>query len=68
MGTPKPGFKVVEMEVDAKNVEWTGKNLEFAYRESSLGEKGLKNAYQQYLKEHPNSKISLSYFENNIYK
>ena len=36
MGTPKPGFKVVEMEVDAKNVEWTGKNLEFAYRKAGL--------------------------------
>jgi hypothetical protein len=32
-GNPKPGFKVVEMETEAKNVEWTGKNLEFAYRE-----------------------------------
>lgn len=32
-GTPKIGFKVVEMETEAKNVEWTGKNLEFAYRE-----------------------------------
>ena len=32
MGTPKPGFKVVELKTKAKNVEWTGKNLEFAYR------------------------------------
>jgi hypothetical protein len=32
-GQQKIGFKVVEMETEAKNVEWTGKNLEFAYRE-----------------------------------
>ena len=30
-GTPKPNFKVVEMTVKAKNVDWSGKNLEFVY-------------------------------------
>ncbi len=30
-GTPKPNFKVIEMTVKAKNVDWTGKNLEFVY-------------------------------------
>jgi len=38
-GSPKPGFKVVEMETEAKNVEWTGKNLEFAYRENGVEER-----------------------------
>lgn len=36
-GTPKPGFKVVEMETEARNLEWAGKNLEFAYREPKTG-------------------------------
>lgn len=31
-GQQKIGFKVVELKTKAKNVEWTGKNLEFAYR------------------------------------
>lgn len=30
-GTPKPGFEVVEATVTAKDVDWTGKNLEFMY-------------------------------------
>lgn len=30
-GTPKPGVKVIESTVKAKNVDWTGKNLEFVY-------------------------------------
>lgn len=39
-GSPKPNFKVVEMETKAKNVEWTGKNLEFAFRKN-----GVENDY-----------------------
>ena len=31
MGSPKPGVKVVEMEVPASHVDWSGKNLEFVY-------------------------------------
>lgn len=31
MGTPKPGVKVLQMKVKAKDVDWTGKNLEFGY-------------------------------------
>lgn len=31
MGTPKPGVKVLQMTVKAKDVDWTGKNLEFGY-------------------------------------
>lgn len=31
MGTPKKGCKVLTKEVAAKDVDWTGKNLEFAY-------------------------------------
>ena len=38
-GSPKPGFKVVEMETEAKNVEWTGKNLEFAFRKDGVEER-----------------------------
>ena len=30
-GTPKPGVKVLQMKVKAKDVDWTGKNLEFGY-------------------------------------
>ena len=30
-GTPKPGVKVVTKTVKAKDVDWTGKNLEFMY-------------------------------------
>ena len=30
-GTPKPGVKVIETTVKAKDVDWTGKNLEFVY-------------------------------------
>lgn len=32
LGTPKPGVKVLTMRVKAKNVDWTGKNLEFSYK------------------------------------
>ena len=32
-GTPKPNVKVLEKKVKAKDVEWTGKNLEFVYFE-----------------------------------
>lgn len=31
-GTPKPGVKVIEATVKAKDVDWTGKNLEFVYK------------------------------------
>lgn len=31
-GTPKPGFKVLEEQTEARNVDWTGKNLEFVLR------------------------------------
>lgn len=31
-GTPKPGVNVLESTVKAKDVEWTGKNLEFVYK------------------------------------
>lgn len=30
-GTPKPNTKVVKKKVKAKDVDWTGKNLEFMY-------------------------------------
>ena len=30
-GTPKPGVKVVTKTVKAKDIDWTGKNLEFMY-------------------------------------
>lgn len=33
LGTPIPGAKVVSKEVLAKDVDWTGKNLEFAYNQ-----------------------------------
>lgn len=32
LGRPKPGVKVVESTVKAKDVDWTGKNLEFVYK------------------------------------
>lgn len=32
-GRPKPGFKVLEKKVKASQVDWTKKNLEFAYKE-----------------------------------
>ncbi|MFR8171471.1 MAG: hypothetical protein ACLU9Q_11730 [Marvinbryantia sp.] len=32
LGTPKPGVKVIESTVQAKDVDWTGKNLEFVYK------------------------------------
>lgn len=31
LGTPKPGVKVIESTIKAKDVDWTGKNLEFVY-------------------------------------
>jgi hypothetical protein len=31
LGTPKPGVKVLERKVKAKDVYWSGKNLEFVY-------------------------------------
>lgn len=31
LGRPKPGVKVIESTVKAKDVDWTGKNLEFVY-------------------------------------
>ena len=31
LGTPKPGVKVIETTIKAKDVDWTGKNLEFVY-------------------------------------
>lgn len=31
-GSPKPGCKVLTKEVSAKEVDWTGKNLEFAFK------------------------------------
>ena len=30
-GTPKPNVKVLEQKVKAKQVDWTGKNLEFVF-------------------------------------
>ena len=30
-GRPKPGVKIIESTVKAKDVDWTGKNLEFVY-------------------------------------
>ena len=30
-GKPKPGYQVLEVKVKAKDVDWTGKNLEFTY-------------------------------------
>lgn len=38
LGRPKPGVKVIESTVKAKDVDWTGKNLEFIYK----GKKKLK--------------------------
>lgn len=38
LGRPKPGVKVIESTVKAKDVDWTGKNLEFVYK----GKKKLK--------------------------
>lgn len=38
MGTPKPNFVVSTKTVKAKDVDWTGKNLEFVYKPSSLNE------------------------------
>lgn len=32
LGRPKSGVKVVESTVKAKDVDWTGKNLEFVYK------------------------------------
>lgn len=32
LGRPKPGVKVIEATVKAKDVDWTGKNLEFVYK------------------------------------
>lgn len=32
LGSPKPGVKVIESTVKAKDVDWTGKNLEFVYK------------------------------------
>ena len=32
LGRPKPGVKVIELTVKAKDVDWTGKNLEFVYK------------------------------------
>lgn len=32
LGRPKPGVKVIESTVKAKDVYWTGKNLEFVYK------------------------------------
>lgn len=32
LGRPKPGVKVIESTVKAKDVDWTGKNLEFVYK------------------------------------
>ena len=32
LGTPKEGFKVVKKMVSAKEIDWTGKNLEFMYK------------------------------------
>lgn len=31
LGRPKPGVKVIEATVKARDVDWTGKNLEFVY-------------------------------------
>ena len=31
LGRPKPGVKVIESTVKAKDVDWAGKNLEFVY-------------------------------------
>lgn len=31
-GTSKPGFKVLEEQTEARNVDWSGKNLEFVLR------------------------------------
>lgn len=31
-GKTKPGYKVIKMEVKAKDIDWTGKNLEFMYK------------------------------------
>lgn len=39
MGTPKPNFVVSIKTVKAKDVDWTGKNLEFVYKPTSLNEK-----------------------------
>lgn len=32
LGRPKPGVKVIKSMVPAKEVDWTGKNLEFVYK------------------------------------
>lgn len=32
LGRPKPGVKVIEAIVKARDVDWTGKNLEFVYK------------------------------------
>lgn len=34
-GTQKPGVKVIESTVTAKDVDWTGKNLEFVFKGKS---------------------------------
>lgn len=39
MGTPKPNYVVATKTVRAKDVDWTGKNLEFVYKPTSLNEK-----------------------------
>lgn len=43
--TPKPGYKVVAEKVKAKDVDWTGKNLEFVY--SPNGERSVKYSLTQ---------------------
>lgn len=37
-GSQKPGFQVIETTVKARDIDWTGKNLEFMY----TGKKRLK--------------------------
>ena len=58
--------KVLEMKVKAKDIQFAGDMLEeWGYFPKT---NGVKDAFEKYIKEHPNSKISLDYFEKNIYK
>lgn len=37
-GSQKPGFEVIEGTVKARDIDWTGKNLEFMY----IGKRGVR--------------------------
>lgn len=62
--------KVLEMKVKAKDIQFAGDALEewgyFPQKENS--NKIYLKAYNEYMKEHPNSELTFKKFKENIYK